>query len=84
MKSLFLLYFNNPLKCSRVHPEFQLNEPPRHPFWFTPASFIGELVIKKDALHIEYLKMYLPNHIKLNIGNPFILFINFKEDQPAL
>lgn len=56
----------------RFHPEFQLNEPPRFPFWFTPASFIGRVVIKKDGSHIEYFDMHLPNHIQLNIDMEWI------------
>lgn len=52
----------------RLHPEFQLNEPPLFPFWFTPASFMGELTIKKDGSHIEHFDMYLPTRKQLNIG----------------
>ena len=51
-----------------MHPEFQLNEPPNYPFWFTPASIMGHMVAKKDGSKIDYFKMYLPNHTKLNIG----------------
>lgn len=56
----------------RLHPEFQLNEPPRFPFWFTPAAFVGEIVIKKDGTHIQYFNMYLPTRKQLNIDMEWI------------
>jgi len=52
----------------RVHAEFQLNEPPYHPFWFTPGQFNGRLIISKNSSHIEYFKLYLPTEKVLNIG----------------
>lgn len=51
----------------RTHAEFQLNEPPNHPFWFTPAQFMGHLIMKKDASHIEYFNMYVPANKSLNV-----------------
>lgn len=53
----------------RIHAEFQLNEPPYYPFWFTPAQFNGRLIIAKNLSHVEYFKIYLPNEKLLNIGN---------------
>jgi len=51
----------------RIHAEFQLNEPPLFPFWFTPASFIGEIIIKKDGTHIQYFDLKLSTRKQLNI-----------------
>ncbi|ESO93527.1 hypothetical protein LOTGIDRAFT_119019 [Lottia gigantea] len=51
----------------RIHAEFQLNEPPYHPFWFTPAQFTGNLIISKDGKHIQYFNLYVPNNKRLNI-----------------
>lgn len=51
----------------RIHAEFQLNEPPNYPFWFTPGSFQGRIVISRNLSHIEYFHMYLPTDKRLNI-----------------
>lgn len=51
----------------RCHAEFQLNEPPHFPFWFTPAQFAGRLIIKRDASHVRYFNMFLPANKSLNI-----------------
>ncbi|KAK3598667.1 hypothetical protein CHS0354_020428 [Potamilus streckersoni] len=51
----------------RLHAEFQLNEPPRYPFWFTPAQFKGNLIISRDYTKILYFNMYVPNDRKLNV-----------------
>lgn len=52
----------------RVHAEFQLNQPPYFPFWFTPAQLNGRLIISKDASSIKYFQLYLPTEKALNIG----------------
>ena len=51
-----------------MHAEFQLNTPPYHPFWYTPAQFQGRLIIRDDASELTYFHMYVPNRKKLNIG----------------
>lgn len=51
----------------RIHAEFQLNEPPYFPFWFTPASFMGRLVINKIGNHIKYFNVFVPNSKRLNV-----------------
>lgn len=51
----------------RIHAEFQLNDPPYYPFWFTPAQFKGNLIISRDGSHIEYFHMYVPTDKRLNI-----------------
>ncbi|CAF1003983.1 unnamed protein product [Brachionus calyciflorus] len=60
----------------RVHAEFQLNEPPYFPFWFTPAQFNGRIIIAKNASHIEYFNLYLPNSKKLNIDMEWLNDMN--------
>lgn len=52
----------------RMHAEFQLNEPPTDPFWFTPAQFVGDLVISKNGSHVEYFHMHVPASRRLNVG----------------
>ncbi|CAH2281921.1 seleno N [Pelobates cultripes] len=51
----------------RIHAEFQLNEPPNFPFWFSPAQFTGNIIISKDASHVRYFKMFVPNNRSLNV-----------------
>lgn len=51
----------------RIHAEFQLNEPPNYPFWFSPGQFTGHIVISKDGSHVRYFKMYVPNNRTLNV-----------------
>ncbi len=52
----------------RIHAEYQLNEPPYFPFWFTPAQFNLRIIINRNLNHIEYLRVYLPTEKALNIG----------------
>lgn len=51
----------------RIHAEFQLQRPPRQPFWFTPAQFKGRLVISKDLSEIKYFRLYVPSNRRLNV-----------------
>jgi len=48
--------------------EFQLNQEPHLPFWFTPAQFSGRLIINFKATHIEFFEFKLPTQKQLNIG----------------
>ncbi len=52
----------------RVHAEFQLNDEPNFPFWFTPAQFAGRLIIDRQAEHVEMFELFLPTDKQLNIG----------------
>lgn len=54
--------------CFRAHVEFQLNQEPHLPFWFTPAQFAGRLIINYKATHIEFFEFDLPTEKQLNIG----------------
>lgn len=49
--------------CSlrRIHAEFQLNDVPNFPFWFTPGQFAGNIVLSKDASHVRHFHLYVPN-----------------------
>ena len=58
------------LSSCRSHVEFQLNDHPNLPFWFTPAQFAGRLVISKDFSHIAMFEMEVPTNHSLNIGRP--------------
>ncbi|XP_068935707.1 selenoprotein N-like isoform X2 [Petaurus breviceps papuanus] len=52
----------------RIHAEFQLNEPPLFPFWFSPGQFTGHVILSKDASHVRDFKLFVPNHKPLNVG----------------
>lgn len=54
--------------CCRAHVEFQLNQEPHLPFWFTPAQLAGRLIINYKATHIEFFEFALPTDRQLNIG----------------
>lgn len=51
----------------RIHGEFQLNEPPDFPFWFTPGQFTGHVTLSKDGSHVRDFSMYVPNSRSLNV-----------------
>ncbi|TWW72017.1 Selenoprotein N [Takifugu flavidus] len=51
----------------RIHAEFQLNEVPNFPFWFTPGQFTGNIVLSKDASHVRQFRLYVPNNRSLNV-----------------
>lgn len=61
----------------RIHAEFQLNEPPLLPFWFTPGQFLGNIVIKKDGSHVKSFHLAVPNNRSLNVGEYIQLFCYF-------
>ena len=52
----------------RIHAEFQLNEPPFTPMWFTPGQFAGHVTMSKDGKHIYDFHMYVPSDKQLNVG----------------
>lgn len=51
----------------RIHAEFQLNEVPNFPFWFTPGQFAGHIVLSRDASHVRDFHLYVPNDKSLNV-----------------
>lgn len=51
----------------RIHAEFQLNDAPDFPFWFTPGQFTGNIVLSKDASHVRHFHLYVPNDRALNV-----------------
>ncbi|KAF7704782.1 hypothetical protein HF521_021854 [Silurus meridionalis] len=51
----------------RIHAEFQLNDVPDFPFWFTPGQFAGHIVLSKDASHVRDFHLYVPNDKSLNV-----------------
>ncbi|NXY10073.1 SELN protein, partial [Pteruthius melanotis] len=51
----------------RIHAEFQLNEPPNFPFWFSPGQFTGYIVLSKDSSHIRDFRLFVPNNRSLNV-----------------
>ncbi|XDV43205.1 hypothetical protein PO909_011723 [Leuciscus waleckii] len=51
----------------RIHAEFQLNDVPNFPFWFTPGQFAGNIILSKDASHIREFHLYVPNDKTLNV-----------------
>ncbi|KAK7104887.1 hypothetical protein V1264_019532 [Littorina saxatilis] len=57
----------------RMHAEFQLNNPPVRPFWFTPAQFLGDLVMSRDGSHVHYFHMRVPSERRLNVDMEWIM-----------
>ena len=55
-----------------MHAEFQINEPPNFPFWFSPAQFTGNIIISNDGKHVEDFTLYVPNDKKLNVGRFYL------------
>lgn len=51
----------------RIHAEFQLNDVPDFPFWFTPGQFTGNIVLSRDAAHVRHFHLYVPNDRSLNV-----------------
>lgn len=51
----------------RIHAEFQLNDVPDFPFWFTPGQFAGHIILSKDASHVRDFHIYVPNDKTLNV-----------------
>uniref|UniRef100_F6U275 Selenoprotein N n=1 Tax=Monodelphis domestica TaxID=13616 RepID=F6U275_MONDO len=51
----------------RIHAEFQLNEPPLSPFWFSPGQFTGHVILSKDSSHVRDFRLFVPNHKPLNV-----------------
>ncbi|KAH3846067.1 hypothetical protein DPMN_088361, partial [Dreissena polymorpha] len=51
----------------RMHAEFQLNELPHYPLWFTPAQFTGRIIVTRDLRHIEHFNVVVPTSKKLNV-----------------
>lgn len=51
----------------RIHAEFQLNDVPNFPFWFTPGQFTGNIVLSKDASHVRHFHLFVPNNRSLNV-----------------
>ncbi|KAG9331047.1 hypothetical protein JZ751_020397 [Albula glossodonta] len=51
----------------RIHAEFQLNDVPDFPFWFTPGQFTGNIVLSRDASHVREFRLYVPNNRSLNV-----------------
>uniref|UniRef100_A0A3Q2DG87 Selenoprotein N n=1 Tax=Cyprinodon variegatus TaxID=28743 RepID=A0A3Q2DG87_CYPVA len=51
----------------RIHAEFQLNDVPNFPFWFTPGQFTGNIVLSKDASHVRHFHLYVPSNRSLNV-----------------
>ncbi|XP_067006598.2 selenoprotein N isoform X2 [Anabrus simplex] len=51
----------------RCHAEFQLNRSPLLPFWFTPAQFMGRLIVARNASTVVHFNMSVPSDRKLNV-----------------
>lgn len=63
----------------RLHVEFQLNEPPRLPFWFTPAQFTGQLLMSRDLTKVLNFHLYVPNDRRLNVDMEWLIDMNEPE-----
>jgi hypothetical protein len=56
----------------RAHAEFQLNEEPNYPFWFTPSQLSGRLVIHTSGDHVHHLSLAVPTDRHLNVDMEWI------------
>lgn len=56
----------------RFHAEFQLNEPPTPPFWFTPGQFTGNIIINSRTQEIYDFNLYVPHDRTLNVDMEWI------------
>lgn len=56
----------------RIHAEFQLNEAPFPPFWFTPAQFMGHIIMSKDGTKVYDFHMYVPTDKRLNVDMEWV------------
>lgn len=61
------------MHCDRMHAEFQLNDEPDYPFWFTPGQFAGRLIIDRQGTHIVYFDLSVPTEKQLNVGEWMVL-----------
>ncbi|XP_045618446.1 selenoprotein N isoform X2 [Procambarus clarkii] len=64
----------------RLHAEYQLNTPPRLPLWFTPAAFIGRLIINTTDLNVKLFSMHVPKHRPLNVDLEWLIGPREEED----
>lgn len=60
----------------RIHAEFQLNDVPDFPFWFTPGQFTGNIILSKDASHVRQFHLYVPNNRSLNVDMEWLYGAN--------
>lgn len=51
----------------RFHAEFQLNEKPLLPFWFTPAYFTGNIVLNTKTGDLLQFNLHVPTTNELNV-----------------
>ncbi|MGH0129529.1 UNVERIFIED_CONTAM: hypothetical protein FKN15_009284 [Acipenser sinensis] len=51
----------------RIHAEFQLNDVPDFPFWFSPGQFTGNIVLSRDSSHVREFRLHVPNNRSLNV-----------------
>ncbi|XP_069977343.1 selenoprotein N isoform X2 [Penaeus vannamei] len=64
----------------RLHAEYQLNTPPRRPLWFTPAAFMGRLVINMTDYSVQHFVMEVPTQQQLNVDLEWLIGPNEDED----
>ncbi|XP_063609932.1 selenoprotein N-like [Penaeus indicus] len=64
----------------RLHAEYQLNTPPRRPLWFTPAAFMGRLVINVTDYSVQHFVMDVPTQQQLNVDLEWLIGPNEDED----
>lgn len=64
----------------RIHAEYQLNEPPLLPFWFTPGQFLGNIVIKKDGSFVSSFHLAVPNNRSLNVDMEWLVQHEVRSD----
>lgn len=57
----------------RLHAEYQLNPPSRRPLWFTPAAFIGRLVMNTTDSTVKHFSLHVPTDKPLNVDLEWLI-----------
>ncbi|XP_068210281.1 selenoprotein N-like isoform X2 [Palaemon carinicauda] len=57
----------------RLHAEYQLNPPSRRPLWFTPAAFIGRLVMNITDMTVKHFSLGVPKDKPLNVDLEWLI-----------
>ena len=57
----------------RIHAEFQINEPPQLPFWYTPAHFTGHILMDTATDTVYQFEFGVPISRRLNVDMEWIV-----------
>lgn len=69
-------------RVCRIHAEFQLNDVPDFPFWFTPGQFTGNIIISRDASHVRNFHLYVPGD-RWSLSTQLVLMLLWAPEVPV-